>query len=45
VSASAFFFKSEWPFLAPTSLIFITWRFCRVGNTLSRTPPDDIWTL
>jgi hypothetical protein len=28
--------------LAPTSLIFMTCRFCRVGKTLSRVPPDDM---
>ena len=38
VRASAFFLSRLWPFLAPTSLTFMTCRFCRVGKTLSLAP-------
>mmetsp|Transcript_58805 Transcript_58805/g.141075 ORF Transcript_58805/g.141075 Transcript_58805/m.141075 type:complete len:261 (-) Transcript_58805:2-784(-) len=38
VSASAFFLSRLWPFLAPTSLTFMTCRFCRVGKTFNLAP-------
>lgn len=41
-SASAFFFRSAWPFVAPTSRVFMTAKTVTVGTTTYLAPAPDM---